>query len=99
LFGGGGSNSFASFATDHSGSSSFLNKSENNAGTFNVDPKKFHMLTGAKIAIKSSKMDDEEAAGDNVSSEEFVPNDALFKRPDIAVSDLVEVKTGEENEV
>ncbi|KAI6183422.1 hypothetical protein M3Y97_00487700 [Aphelenchoides bicaudatus] len=102
LFGGGSSGaSFATLAGNNtSGNSSFLNKSGSNAGTFNADPKQFQLFGGGKptASKKQDGEDDGDAAADETAPEEFAPDDTQFKRPDIALPDLVEVKTGEENE-
>jgi hypothetical protein len=95
LFGGGANSSFSSLAGNTSGS--FLNKTGSNAATFNVDPKQFALFGGKSTQAQPSAQkqdgDDEET-----EPEEFVPDETQFKRPDIALPDLVEVRTGEEEE-
>lgn len=106
MFGGGAAASTITFK-DFAGSgekSSFLTKGGNNSDIFNVDPKTFKMFGGGakKDSIKKASGEEEDdgaGAGDDVAPEEFTPDDAQFKRPDIVLPDLVDVKTGEENEV
>jgi len=98
LFGGGAGN--ASFSSLAGGNNSFLNKSGSNASTFNADPKQFAVFGGVKATSTVTKKQDgnEEDGAEEIEPEEFVPDDSQLKRPDIALPDLVEVTTGEENE-
>ena len=42
--------------------------------------------------------EDESEARDETAPEDFVPDDTMFKRPDVALPSLVDSKTGEEDE-
>ena len=105
MFGGGsntGSSSFSSLANNPSGGTGFLNSSGTNASLFSADPKKFSFLSGgANKAAASKPANEEEGGGENdeTAPEEFAPDDSQFKRPDIALPDLINVRTGEEEEV
>lgn len=104
MFGGNNQGSFASLANNASGTPSFLNKSGSNAGIFSGNPKEFPFLSGgatkqASVVKKQTPDEDDGADKDDTVPEEFTPDDSQFKRPDIALPDLVDVKTGEENEV
>lgn len=86
-------------AANTSGGTSFLNKSGSNAGIFGDNPKQFSFLSGTAIKAATKKADDEDGEEKGEAPEEFAPDDTQFIRPNIALPDLVEVKTGEENEV
>uniref|UniRef100_A0A1I7SX64 RanBP2-type domain-containing protein n=1 Tax=Bursaphelenchus xylophilus TaxID=6326 RepID=A0A1I7SX64_BURXY len=88
----GGNTSSVSFGSLSQNSQSSFLSGKDNASTFKVDPKKF--------AVFGQKKDEEKKAeeGEDEEPEAFKPDDTQFKRPDISLPDLVQVKTGEENE-
>lgn len=90
MFGEKAKNSFSSLADNST--ESFLNKSGQNSSAFDFLPKSTSFLSAA--TNQSVTNDQDEAV-----PEEFKPDDSQFKRPEIALSEPVELKTGEENEV
>lgn len=102
MFGSGNQSaaSFASLANNTSGGSGFLNQTSSNAGIFSTNNKQSFLSNAAtKVSAKKPTNADGEEDADETAPEEFAPDDSQFKRPDIVLPDLVEVKTGEENEV
>ncbi|KAI6183355.1 hypothetical protein M3Y97_00480500 [Aphelenchoides bicaudatus] len=95
LFGGTASETFSSFSSfaNGSGNGSFLNNTGGSGGVSTADPKQFKLFGSAQ----NTTTDNGEAAGDDMAPEGFAPDDAQFKRPDIALPDLIEAKTGEDD--
>jgi hypothetical protein len=70
---------------------SFLNKNDSNIDKTKSDPKQ-----SQAVELKDGKESGNKEEG---SPEEFVPDDSQLKRPEIELPAVVELKTGEENEV
>lgn len=87
LFGGGSSNvNFGDLKTKNS----FLS-GKDNSNAFKVDPKQHQLFQTPPAKVQQADDTDD-------APEAYNPDDSLFIRPNIALPDLVDVKTGEENE-
>jgi hypothetical protein len=86
MFGDKANLSFSSLANKSMDGESFLNKSGSTLNAFDFLPK-----TAPFLGTATNQ--------DDTAPEDFKPDDAQFKRPEIQLSEPVKVKTGEENEV